>query len=341
MTYVVVTDSEFDDVSVEERILAPAGVAVVGAHTRDVDTIVRCAEGARALLVGLAPVTGALLDRLPKVELVVRYGVGVDNVDLEAATARGVAVCNVVDYGTEEVAAHAAALTLATWRHVPILDRAVRAGEWNYTSAGVIPRLSESTLGLVGFGRIGRDTAAGLAPWFGSVIAADPYAPADGWPGNVARVEIDEVFERADAISLHLPLSDETRHIVDARRLATVRPTTVLVNTARGGLVDVDALHAALEEGRLRAAGLDVLPEEPPAADHPILRHPRVTLTPHMGWYSEVAGVDLRRIAAEQVAAWFSGQRPRWQISGPPPRDPVSRRDPIVSGTHVDSEERT
>lgn len=328
MTHVVVTDSEFNEFSVEEKILGPAGITVAGAHTRDVDAIVRCAEGARALLVGLAPVTGALLDRLPDVELVVRYGVGVDNVDLEAATARGVAVCNVVDYGTEEVAAHAAALVLGTWRHIPVLDRSVRAGEWNYATAGVIPRLSESTLGLVGFGRIGRNTAAGLAPWFGSIIAADPYAPADDWPVNVTRVEIDEVFERADAVSLHLPLSDATRNTVDARRLATVRPTTVLVNTARGGLVDVDALHVALEGGQLRAAGLDVLPEEPPAADHPILRHPRVTLTPHMGWYSDVAALDLRRIAAQQVVAWFAGQRPQWQLSGPPPRDPTTADDP-------------
>lgn len=305
---VVVTDWDFADLSVEREVLTAAGLPLRDAQTRDPDELARRAAGATALLVQYAPVTAELLDRLPSLELVVRYGVGLDSVDLDAAAARGVAVRNVVDYGTEEVAAHAAALLLAAWRHVPMLDRRVRDGDWDYRSPGPIPRLSEGTLGLVGFGRIGRLTAERLAPWFGRVVATDPYAPEAGWPAWVERVGMDDLFATADAISLHLPLTADTAGLVNAERLVAVPRGAVLVNTARGGLVDLDALLAALDEGTLRAAALDVLPEEPPTPDHPIRRHPRVVLTPHVGWYSEVAERTLRRRAAEQVVAWHQGR---------------------------------
>jgi D-3-phosphoglycerate dehydrogenase / 2-oxoglutarate reductase len=169
---IVVTDYDFGDLSVERAVFDAAGLPLRSAESRDPEELARAAEGATVLLVQYAPITAALMDRLDSLELVVRYGVGVDGVDLGAAAERGIAVCNVVDYGTEEVAAHTAALLLAAWRHVPMLDRRIREGGWDYRGPGAIPRLGDSTLGLVGLGRIGRSVAQGLRPWFAEMIAA-------------------------------------------------------------------------------------------------------------------------------------------------------------------------
>lgn len=316
---VVVSDHEFADLSVERAVLEPEGLPLRAAQTRDHDELAERAAGATALLVQYAQVDGELLDRLPEVELVVRYGVGLDTIDLEAARRRGVGVCNVVDYGTEEVAAHTAALLLAASRHLGRHDLDVRAGGWDYRRAGAVPRLSTLTLGLVGLGRIGRVVAERVGPWFGKVIAADPFAAAEGWPADVARVDIDTLFERADAVSLHLPLTDTTAGIVDAARLSRLPRGAVVVNTARGGLVDMAALLGALDEGHVRSAGLDVLPIEPPAPDDAIRTHPSVMLSPHVAWYSEQAEHDLRRLAAEQVVAHHQGRRPAFLAVEPDP----------------------
>lgn len=314
---IVVTDHEFADLAVERSVLDAAGLPLRSAGTRDPDELAEQAAGATGLLVQYATIDGDLLDRLPEVRIVVRYGVGLDNVDLDAASARDVAVCNVLDYGTEEVAAHTAALLLATARRLGQHDRDVRAGGWDYRRAGAVPRLSTLTLGLVGLGRIGRLVAERVGMWFGEVIATDPFAPDEGWPADIERVQLDEVFERADALSLHLPLSEDTADLVDAERLERMPEGAILVNTSRGGLVDSAALCRALDDGRLRGAGLDVLPSEPPAPDDPIRTHPSVLLSPHVAWYSEQAETDLRRTAAEQLVEFHQGRRPAFLAVGP------------------------
>jgi len=316
---VVVTDWEFSDLSVEQGVLDAAGIALRGAQSRDPAEIAASAQDATALLVQYATVDGDLMDRLPSLELIVRYGVGLDTIDLAAAEQRDIAVCNVLDYGTEEVAAHSAALLFAVHRHVHQLDRQIRGGGWNYRGTGTIPRLSEMTLGCVGFGRIGQLTAERLAPWFARVLAHDPYAPAATWPADVERRELDDLLPDADVLSLHLPLTEETAGLLGAQRLARLPRGSLLVNTARGGLVDLDALQRLLDDGHVRGAGLDVLPQEPPPADHPIRTHPKVLLTPHGAWYSEPAERDLRRMAAEQIVAWARGERPPFLAAGPAP----------------------
>lgn len=318
---VVVTDHEFADLAVERAVLEAAGLSLREAGSRNHEELADRAVGAHVLLVQYARIDGPLLDRLPEVALVVRYGVGLDNVDLEAARHRGVAVCNVLDYGTEEVAAHTAAMLLASARHLGRHDRDVRAGGWDYRRAGVVPRLSTLTLGLVGMGRIGRLVAERVGDWFGEVVATDPFASERGWPSGIERLELDALFDRANAISLHLPLTQDTARIVDARRLARLPHGAVVVNTSRGGLIDIPALVAALDGGRVRVAGLDVLPTEPPAADDPIRTHPSVVLSPHVAWYSEEAETDLRRLAAEQVVAFHRGQRPAFLAVDPHRRD--------------------
>jgi D-3-phosphoglycerate dehydrogenase / 2-oxoglutarate reductase len=261
-----------------------------------------------------APITEAVLQALPRLRLVSRYGVGVDSVDIEAARRHGVWVCNVPDYGTEEVSLHAVAMLLALLRNLAGHDREVRAGRWNYQLGGPLRRPSSLTLGVVGLGRIGRMTAERAAPWFGAVVGFDPYLPDDAWPGDVARLDLPELFSRSSAVTLHLPLTDTTRGLVGGELLGLMPRGSYLVNTARGGLVDPDAVVGALEEGALAAVAFDVLPQEPPAAGHPLLTHPRAMITPHVAWYSTEAEIELRRKAAQNIVDWARTGRPTYPV---------------------------
>jgi D-3-phosphoglycerate dehydrogenase len=232
--------------------------------------------------------------------------VGVDDIDVAAATARGVAVVNVPDYATEEVAAHAAALILASARRVPEADRLVRAGRWDdWHELRPIAPLSASTLGLVGVGRIGSELARQIGHLFGAVLAVDP-SPAPV-PAGVQRVGLAELLARSDVVSLHLPLTPATRHLIDAAALAAMRQEAILVNVSRGGLVDQAALAAALARGTPRFAALDVLDAEPPPAAEPLLRSDRVLLTNHVAWYSERAMRTLRHELADRCARVLRG----------------------------------
>jgi D-3-phosphoglycerate dehydrogenase len=227
-----------------------------------------------------APITDAVLRALPQLRIISRYGVGVDTVELEAARRRGVWVTNVPDFGIEEVASHAMAMALGLLRHLPMYDREIRASRWSFLSTGPLRLLKSTTFGVMGVGRIGRVVVERAKPWFGRVVACDPYIPQTQWPDGVEQVSYDELFAQSHLLSLHMPLSNETRAIVNRAGLARMPESSYLINTARGGLVDLGALLWALGEGPLAAAALDVLPEEPPAPDSPLLRHPRVLLTP-------------------------------------------------------------
>jgi D-3-phosphoglycerate dehydrogenase / 2-oxoglutarate reductase len=255
-----------------------------------------------------------VFDALPRLRLVSRYGVGVDVVDTEAAREHGVWVCNVPDYGTSEVALHAAAMLLALLRNLAGHDREVRAGRWDYHLGGVLRRPGSLTLGVVGLGRIGRMTAERAGPWFGEVVGSDPYLPHDAWPGELERLELPELFARSSAVTLHLPLSDATEGLVGADLLGRMPPGSYLVNTARGGLVDPDAVLAALDAGQLAGIAFDVLPTEPPPADHPLLSHPRALITPHVAWYSAEAEQELRRKAAQNIVDWARTGRPTYAV---------------------------
>ncbi len=314
MVRVLVTDAEYADLGIEESVLTSAGHELLRASCRTEDDVIAAAAGMDAVLVQYAPVTARVLEGVPSVRLVSRYGVGVDTVDLAAARSRGVWVCNVPDYGTSEVALHAVALLLALLRNLPGHDREVKAGGWSYRLGGELHRPSTLMLGVVGLGRIGRMTLERAAPWFGSCVAYDPFLPDSAWPSGVERVELAEVFARSNAVTLHLPLTEETRGLVDARALASMPHPSYLVNTARGGLVNVDAVADALESGQLAGAGLDVLPQEPPEPGHPVLVHPRAIVTPHVGWYSEEAEIELRRKAAANVVEWARTGRPPYAV---------------------------
>lgn len=274
-------------------------------------------------------IAGALLDRLDKCRIVVRSGVGFDNIDIAACAERGIVVCNVPDYGTGEVADHALALMLALRRGLPtymdLLSADPVAG-WRWDAAPLIRRLSVLTLGIVGLGRIG-GAAAVRAKGFGFKIRYyDPYVPADApQAAGYERMEtLEELLESADVISLHCPLTDETRNLINATALARIKPGAILINTARGAVVDPEAVYDALQAGRLAGAGLDVLPQEPPDPDQrlvsawrlqPSWLAGRLILTPHAAFYSPESWRDLRFKAAATVRDFLTTGRLRNQVN--------------------------
>ena len=311
---VLVTDAEYAALDIEADVLTAAGHELLTARCTTPDEVIAAAQGVDAVIVQYAPITAEVLDALPQLRLVSRYGVGIDIVDAEAARARGVWVCNVPDYGTTEVALHAVAMLLSLLRNLTGHDREVRAGRWNYQLGGKLYRPTTLTLGVVGLGRIGRMTMRSAAPWFGRCVGYDPHLPDDAWPSGVERLGLDELFSASNAVTLHLPLTDQTRGLVGADLISRMPAGSYLVNTARGGLVDLDAALQGLEAGTLAGVALDVLPEEPPTDGHPLLTHPRALLTPHTAWYTEEAEAELRRKAALNIVDWARTGRPTYPV---------------------------
>jgi phosphoglycerate dehydrogenase-like enzyme len=244
----------------------------------------------------------ALIERLAKTRIIVRYGVGYDNVDIAAAAARGIAVANVPDYGTEEVADHAITLALALVRQLKPLMEDTRRGNWDWHAGAACRRVRDLAFGVVGCGRIGTATALRAKALGFQTRFFDPYLPSGYEKAvGVARAEsLEEILESSDIVSLHTPLNDETHHLIDAPQLARMKPTAYLVNTSRGGVVGHEALVEALAAGKIAGAGLDVLEREPLGMDQ-LVRFPNCIATPHSAFYSQESMVELRRTAALTV----------------------------------------
>lgn len=307
---VVVTDHVFEDLERERSILEPLGCELVLASGTDEAQLVEAVRDADAMLVCYAKVTAPVVEAAAEAgcRVISRYGIGYDNIDVQAATASGLLVTYVPDYCIDEVADHALALLLALGRGVHPAALAVREGEWAVPH-GTVHRLRGSRLALIGAGAIGRAVIDRARAFGIGVVAFDPYV--DEWNLDAERADtLSDAVAEADFVSLHTPLTEETRHIIDAESIALMRRAPVLVNTARGPLVDMDAAAAALEDGRLGGVALDVTEVEPPPADHPLRRHPRAVLTPHMGFYSVEAQAELQRRAAEEVARALRGEPP-------------------------------
>ena len=272
-----------------------------------------------ALLVGTeVRVEAEDLERLPSLRVVATCSVGFDHVALEEARRRGIWVCNVPDYCSEEVADHSIALVLALLRGLVELDRDVRAGGWNHAAAGTLRRFAGTRLGVVGFGRTGRAVAArGLALGF-DVWAADPAVPAETIAAAGARpAALDELLGACDAVSLHLPLTPETEGLIGAREIARMPAGAVLVDTAREQLVDTEALVRALADGHLGGAALDVLAVEPPTPEAPPPQAPGLVVTPHAAWYSAEAEEAVSRRPVLAVRAVLEGREPPDAVARP------------------------
>lgn len=300
MSRVVITDCDQGDVDIERGVIEAAGHDLRWEDCHDVEDVIRVGDGASALLVQYLPITAAVMDALPGVRVLGRYGVSLDNFDLPAAAARGIRVVNVPDYCVDEVADHTLGLVLALSRGILPLDRAVHGGRWDFRVARGLRRSRDLRLGLVGIGRIGRAVAQrALAIGF-DVVASDPEATGiDG----VRMVGFEELLGSSDIVSLHARLDPSTRHLMDARAMARMRSGAFLVNTSRGGLVDQGALVAALRSGHLGGAALDVLEREPVDPDDPLLSMPNVVLTPHAAFYSAESLVEMKRRVAEGIVA--------------------------------------
>ncbi|MBK4735154.1 C-terminal binding protein [Noviherbaspirillum pedocola] len=311
---ILITDYDFPDIELERALYREAGVELVTAQCRTEEEVIAASAGCQGLLVQYAPVNAKVFAARPEIRIVSRYGAGFDTVNVADAKAHGVWVANSPDYGVGEVATHALAMTLALLRHVAFYDRDVKAGRWHYSSAGTMRRVGDMTLGILGLGRIGKRFAHIGRNSFARVIACDPYIIDGDFPAYVQRVSKEELFEQADAISLHVPLSDETRGMVNASLLSRMRSGSVLVNTARGAVVNIDDLLATLDAGKIDGAALDVLPTEPPETNARIVQHPRVLLTPHAAFYSTVAEKELRRKAAQNLVDWDRQGRPTYVV---------------------------
>ena len=298
----------------ELALFRDAGMEIATAQCRTEDDVIAAAKGCAGLLAQYAPMNAKVFGALPEVRIVSRFGAGYDTVNLDDARRFGVWVANSPDYGIGEVATHALGMALALVRHLPWYQRDISAGNWNYNSTGGLARASELTLGVLGLGRIGKRMSYIARNVFGPVIACDPYLIDGDFPAYVRRVSKEELFRKADIVSLHVPLNDETRGIVDGRLLSLMKKGSYLVNTSRGAVVVVRDVLAALDSGRLDGAALDVLPKEPPEADDPVLRHPRLMLSPHAAFYSVEGERELRTKAAQNLVDWATTGRPRYVV---------------------------
>jgi D-3-phosphoglycerate dehydrogenase len=301
---VVITDHDFADLTIERDVLD--GVAEVVALADDVGAVPDDADerlaDADAVLNLRYDITADAIAGMDDCRIIARYGIGVDNIDVAAATERGIPVTNMPDYCSEEVASHALTLALALGRGLKRYDASVAAGDWDREVAAPIHRLSTRTVGVVGYGAIGREVGARFAALNADVLASDPFLEADDVDDDPATLtSFEDICDRADVVTVHSPLTEETRGMLDADAFARMDGSAVVINVARGPIVNVDDLYDALEAGEIRGAGLDVFPAEPPAADHPLRDHPNVITTPHVAWYSEEANDERRRRAAEIV----------------------------------------
>lgn len=303
MHRVLVTDCRFSNLDIENEILGSQGISVEMAEAADETTLVRAAASANVLMVQRARVTAPVIAAMTDGHGIVRYGAGMDNVDLEAARAHSIEVAGVPDYGSSQVASHALALIVAAARRLPLLDSLLRSGSWDFTPARPIFHFHEQTVGLLGLGRIGRATAGMLRSLGFTVIALDPYLPDETFSSSgVQRVgDLAELLERSDIVSLHMPLDSGTEQIIGRDELAAMKPHAWLVNVSRGRLIDQAALVEALRERRIGGAAIDVFEKEPPAADDELFSLPNLLVTPHVAWYSVQSERDLRTKACNEV----------------------------------------
>jgi D-3-phosphoglycerate dehydrogenase len=315
MPKILYADNNYADIGLERALFAPAGIEIVMAQCATEAEVIAAGQGCCGILLQYAPITERVVAALPDVGIVSRIGAGFDTVDTDACAKEGVWVANSPDYGVGEVATHALALALALMRNIVAYHRDIHAGTWHYLSSGELRRAGDMTLGIVGLGRIGKRMAHVSRNLFKRVIACDPYIIDGDFPAYVGRGSLSDVFAQSDVVSLHVPLTAETRGMIDAAVLGVMKRGAFLVNTARGAVIDVDAALVALERGTLAGLALDVLPVEPVPPGSKLLHHPRVILTPHAAFYSVEAERELRRKAAQNIVTWLQTGRPDYVVT--------------------------
>ncbi len=314
---VVIADNRYSSYDEERAVLSEVGAELRIFRSQSAEEAGAAFAEADGILVNLFPMTAPIIEALPRCRVISRYGVGYDNVAVDTATRKGIWVTFVPDYCFEEVADHALALLLNCMRKVSYRDRMIRQGRWNVHRNQPAYRVEGRTLGILGYGNAAHTLlrkVSGLG--FGRVLMCDPYVRTSTIKAaGAVPVDLATLLMESDYISVHVPLNDETRHMIGRAELALVKPGALLVNTARGPVLDEAALFDALRDGRLGGAGLDVFETEPLPADSPLRRLENVVLTDHAGWYSEESLVELKTKAARNVAAVLQGTEPPYPVN--------------------------
>ncbi|MWV38853.1 C-terminal binding protein [Natrialba sp. INN-245] len=306
---IAVTDHNFPDLSIERNTLEDAGYSVRDIQAETEEEIIRHCKNSVALLNQYQTISERVFTELEQLEVIGRYGIGVDTIDLSTATEYGVAVVNVPEYCINEVAEHTIALLLSIYRQIPNYDRQFRDGEWDWKAGQPLHRFSESTIGLVGFGQIPRKVAESLDGFNLRIVASDPNVDKDTMADyGVKKVNFESLVDTAEVISIHTPLIESTQNLFDEEVFKQMRNDAILINTSRGGVVNTDDLIGALQDDHIRGAAIDVLADEPPKKDNVLRSIDDVIVTPHTAWYSEESIQELRRTVAENVLQVLRGE---------------------------------
>jgi D-3-phosphoglycerate dehydrogenase / 2-oxoglutarate reductase len=315
---VLITDYYYPTLDEERRVFAGTGIEIVDGNGRctSAEDVVALGADADALITQFVPIGRSVIERLRRCKVIVRYAIGLDTIDIAAATERRIMVANVPDYCLDEVSDHAMALMLALLRKVPMMDREARAGIWSYKKAVPIRRFSELTLGLLAFGNVAKRVAA-KAEAFGikRILVHDPYVQDSAGYPRYEFVSLEQLAEQADIISVHVPANTETRHMINKQFLQRLKPGSFLINTSRGAVVSEADLLEAVRAERLGGVALDVLENEQSVTDHPLFGFENVIITPHMAWYSTGAIAELQRKVAEQVKQALLEGRPKYWVN--------------------------
>ncbi|WP_134701297.1 C-terminal binding protein [Ammoniphilus sp. YIM 78166] len=314
---VVVSDWEYADLRFEEQVLDHPDIELVPAQCRTEEEMIEACRDADAIINQYAPISSRVIEALEKCKVITRYGVGVNTVDLEAATAKGICVANVPDYCKDEVADHALALLLGWTRKVVIANHHVKNNRWDYKVTQPIHRMRGKVLGLIGFGMIPQSLADKVKPLGIRVIAHDPYFPTEtAQAKGVTLVSLDELCQQSDFISVHAPLLPSTKGMIGCNEFRQMKKEAIIINTSRGPVIDEQALIKALLEKQIAGAALDVVEVEPIPADSPLLSMDNVILTPHVAWYSEEAAEEMRSKAAMGVMdVLIYGEYPKYLVN--------------------------
>lgn len=314
---VAVTDSGFPNLEQEKRILEPLGFTFVTGQCKTAAEVAELCRDADAVLTQWSPVTAEAIASFTRCKVIVRYGIGVDNVDLEAAKRKQIPVANVPDYAVQEVADHTLSLMLAIVRKIPQIVQRVRGGIWEISPCRPINGLQSMTIGVAGFGNIAKAVVHRAKAFGMEAIGFDPFVDEATFARlGVRKVNWDTLLERSDVLSVHMPLTPETKRVFNEQAFRKMKLTSFLVNTSRGGTVDTSALISALRNGEIAGAALDVLEEEPIAANHPLLQLDQCIVTSHCAWYSESSLLRLQEYAALEIKRLFSGEPLRHVVNG-------------------------
>lgn len=308
---VVITDYQYENIDQEKKIFQDAGIELVEYQFKEPKDLIGLIDDADAVITQYSDINADVIENLQHCKMIIKYGIGVNNIDVDAATKKGIYVCNVPDYGVEEVSNHAVTMILALSKKLPTITRALKDGDWGYNSIVPLFRFSEATIGLVGFGRIPQLVAKKLSGFGVRILAYDPYIKEEQAKElGVTSVDFDTLCKESDYISLHCPLTAETEHLFTLDTFKKMKKTAVIVNTARGPIIKEKDLIMALQEGLIAGAGLDVFETEPVTVDNPLLHMENVIATPHCAWYSLRAIDNVQRKAAEEVANVLLGNEP-------------------------------